>query len=239
MEFINEQLNGGNTPLLVSIEGNIGVGKTTLLDNLELYYKNNNIQNVIILREPIKDWMSIVDSTDNNDIITKFYKDPTKYSFPFQILVLKTVLQLLHDTIENNPRCELILCERSILSSRHVFTKMLYDASYMNEIEYKIYESLFDDWVNSEMFTPKKIVYLDISPEISHSRITKRSRVGESITLDYISSCGLYHQHWLEKLKNIELMKLQCDNDVIYNLDDENNEGVQWIKKIILFSKSS
>lgn len=237
--MISETLPDTKFPLLISIEGNIGVGKTTLLDNLELYCKNNNIQNVIILREPVNDWLTFVDSSDNENILKKFYKDPTKYSFSFQILVLKTTLQMLNDVIDSDLNCDVIICERSILSSRNVFTKMLYDSSYMNEIEYKIYESLFDDWVNSGIFTPKKIVYLDISPEISHSRIAKRSRDGEIVTLDYIISCGLYHQHWLNNIKDTEVITFNCDNNVIYNLDDENNEGLQLIKKVLVFSQLS
>jgi thymidylate kinase len=52
-------------PMIISIEGNIGVGKSTLIDNLETYYKNENIQDVIILREPVDAWNLFVDSKDN------------------------------------------------------------------------------------------------------------------------------------------------------------------------------
>ena len=227
-------------PKIISIEGNIGVGKSTLIDNLETYYKNENIENVIILREPVDAWNLFVDSKDNENILTKFYNDPKKFSFSFQILVLKTVLELLVQTIEKNPDCKLIICERSILSSRHVFTKMLYDSSQMNEMEYKIYESLFDEWVNSSIFTPSKIVYLNITPEISYERIAKRSRVGENvIELDYIKCCGLYHQKWIDSLsENVEVLNIDCDSDVSYNLDDEDNIGSQWVKSIVEYSKN-
>ena len=226
-------------PKIISIEGNIGVGKSTLIGNLETYYENENIKNVIILREPVDAWNSFVDSKDNENILTKFYNDPKKFSFSFQILVLKTILELLVETIDKNPNCKLIICERSILSSRHVFTKMLYNSSQMNELEYKIYESLFDEWVNSDIFTPSKIVFLNITPEVSYERIIKRSRVGENvIELDYIKSCGLYHQKWIDNLPdNIEVLNINCDSDVTYNLNSEDNLGCQWVKSIADFSK--
>ena len=172
--------------------------------------------------------------------LTKFYIDPKKYCFPIQILVLKTMLELLVKTIDNNPNCKLIICERSILSSRHVFTKMLYESSILTEIEYKIYESLFDEWVNSKEFTPQKIVYLNISPEISYKRILKRSRVGENIiSLDYIISCGLYHHYWLYSIADsVEILTIECDNDVTYNLEDNQNEGCQWIQQIVQFANA-
>ena len=186
-------------------------------------------------------WNLFVDSKDNENILTKFYNDTKKFSFSFQILVLKTILELLVETIEQNPNCKLIICERSILSSHHVFTKMLYDSSQMNELEYKIYESLFDEWVNSSIFTPSKIVYLNITPEVSFERIVKRSRVGENvIELDYIKSCGLYHQMWIDSLsEKVEVLNIDCDSDVMYNLDDDKNLGCQWVKNIVEFSKNN
>ena len=57
-----------------------------------------------------------VKNKENETILKKFYDDPKKYSFPFQIMILKTMKGLLQRTIENNPQCEIILCERSILS---------------------------------------------------------------------------------------------------------------------------
>ena len=116
---------------------------------------------------------------------------------------------------------------------------MLYDSSQMNELEYKIYESLFDEWVNSNTFTPSKIVYLNITPEVSYERIVKRSRVGENvIELDYIKSCGLYHQMWIDSLSvKIEVLNIDCDSDVSYDLDDGNNLGRQWVRSIVEFSK--
>ena len=39
---------------IVSIEGNIGSGKSTLMKNLKEYYKNNN--QVLFLKEPVDEW---------------------------------------------------------------------------------------------------------------------------------------------------------------------------------------
>lgn len=82
-------------------------------------------------------------------------------------------------------------------------------------------------------------MYLNITPEISYERILKRSRIGESeIGLDYIISCGLYHQSWIDSLwEDVEVLKINCDSDVTYNLDDEDNLGCQWVKSIVEFSK--
>ena len=47
-------------PKIISVEGNIGAGKTTIIDNLEKYYENDS--SVIFIREPVDIWQSITDS---------------------------------------------------------------------------------------------------------------------------------------------------------------------------------
>lgn len=222
------------TPTIVSIEGNIGCGKTTLIDNLELHLKNSNIQNIRILREPVDIWTNLIDSSDNESILEKFYKDKKKFSFPLQILVLKTILENILHCIETYPCCEYIICERSTLSSRHIFTKMLYDDQYMNEIEYKIYESLFDNWVNSSQFTPQKIVFLNVTTDTSLTRIVKRNRIEElCITEDYIASCGLYHKMWFDSNIHANILTIDCNEDITYDIEDADNLGFIWINKIL------
>ena len=125
-------------PTIVAIEGNIGTGKSTLLHYLKDHIDSSRI---IFLQEPLDEWDK-VKNKENETILKKFYDDPKKYSFPFQIMILKTMKELLQRTIENNPQCEIILCERSILSSRYVFTKMLYENGLMNDIEYQIYKDI-------------------------------------------------------------------------------------------------
>lgn len=37
--------------------------------------------------------------------------------------------------------------------------------------------------------------------------------------------------------ENIEILNIDCDSDVSYNLNDENNLGCQWVKSIAEFSE--
>ena len=85
---------------IISIEGNIGSGKSTILKYLKEYYKNNN--NIIFLQEPVDQWDEIRDK-NNKTILEKFYEDQTKYSFAFQMMAYISRLSLLKDTIEKNP----------------------------------------------------------------------------------------------------------------------------------------
>jgi deoxyadenosine/deoxycytidine kinase len=63
---------------IISIEGNIGSGKTTLINKLQ-----ENLQdNFVFLEEPLDEWLEIKDERENT-ILSKFYSDQSKYSFPF------------------------------------------------------------------------------------------------------------------------------------------------------------
>jgi len=102
-------------PKIISIEGNIGAGKTTILDNLKEYLKHD--KEIIVLKEPVDIWESIVDK-ENETILQKFYKNPAKYSFTFQVMAFVTRLSILRKTVKENPHCKLIICERSLEADR-------------------------------------------------------------------------------------------------------------------------
>ena len=110
-------------PLIVSIEGNIGSGKTTLMEYLKTHFKSKSI---VFLKEPVDEWETIKDH-EGTTMLQKFYADQEKYSFSFQMMAYISRLSLLKDTIENNPDA-IIITERSLMTDRHVFAKMLYDS---------------------------------------------------------------------------------------------------------------
>ena len=68
---------------IISIEGNIGTGKSTLVQMLKDTYKNNN--NVVFLQEPVDMWNTIKDS-NGETILSKFYGNQEKYAFSFQMM---------------------------------------------------------------------------------------------------------------------------------------------------------
>ena len=74
---------------IISLEGNIGAGKTTILN--ELTNNNENEKKIVYMREPVDLWEKIKDK-EGETILSKFYKDPNKYAFSFQIMAFTTRL---------------------------------------------------------------------------------------------------------------------------------------------------
>jgi len=178
-------------PILLSIEGNIGAGKSTLLKAIPDY------DWLIKVQEPVDIWSHIADQQTGETILSKFYKDPTKYAFAFQILAYSTRLAIIRNVIKENPHAKVILCERSLETDRFVFAKMLYDDGKIDDVSYQIYQNLFD--TNPLEIPLGGVLYLNIDAETCDSRIKKRARDGEdSIPLEYLKSCEKYHRDWLD-----------------------------------------
>ena len=207
---------------IISIEGNIGSGKSTILELLKEECKK--IYDIIFLQEPVSEWNEITDKSGQT-ILSKFYDNQEKYSFAFQMMAYISRLSLLKKTIKEHPDA-IIVTERCLETDRHVFAKMLYDSGKIEEVEYKIYLRWFDDFIQEVKIN--KMIYLKTLPETSYYRIGKRLRSGESsISLDYLIACDVYHQSMIDNI-GIETMVINCDDDI-----EQNSKIMEkWIDKI-------
>ena len=142
--------------LILSIEGNIGSGKSTIIDYLKEKYKNDTNNEIVFLPEPVDEWETIKDE-ENNTILQKFYADQKKYSFTFQIMAYISRLNLLRKTIKENPG-KIIISERSLFTDKYVFAKMLFDSGNMESIQYQIYNKWFESFLDIAPIS--KMIYL-------------------------------------------------------------------------------
>lgn len=184
----------GEKAKLVSLEGNIGAGKSTIINQLKEIYKDNT--DIVFLLEPTDTWETFRDKQTNTTILHKFYEDQRRYAFTFQVMAYSTRLSLMRKTIRENPDCKVILCERSLDADKEVFAKMLREYGLMEEVEHAIYLQFFREYSNE--ISLDAILYLDVSPEICFERIRQRAREGEmAITVAYLKRCKLFHDDWL------------------------------------------
>ena len=216
-------------PIIISLEGNIGAGKSTFLEHLEKQLANNC--DWVFLREPVHLWEQIR-SEDGKTVLEKFYENPEKYAFPFQIMAYTTRYQELKRILSENPNCKGIICERSLEADKHIFAKMLHKDKLMDGVMYNIYERYFSMY--EENFDLNGIVYIHANPETCFQRVKKRSRNGEkSIALDYLQNCYEYHNLWLSNTTT-PVLKLDVNKDV--NVDNNNDDIMQmWINKALQF----
>jgi deoxyadenosine/deoxycytidine kinase len=200
--------------IIVSVEGNIGSGKSTILSLLKKKYVNKD--NIIFLQEPVDEWESIKDK-NNMTMLQKFYENQEKYSFAFQMMAYISRLALLKDTIKQHPN-SIIITERCLNTDRYVFAKMLYDNGKLEDVEYEIYLKWFNHF--SELQKIQKVIYLKTDPEICYSRVNKRSRIGESnISIEYLKECHKYHEDMINII-NHEVLVIDSNKDINVDFSD-------------------
>lgn len=216
---------------IISIEGNIGVGKSTIVDLLKSKYNKEENQSIIFLQEPVQQWETIMDESGVS-ILERFYKDQKSWSFAFQIMAYISRLSILKDAVKKNPN-SIIITERSLFTDKNVFAKMLYDDGMINKIEYQIYLRWFNDFIEEVPITG--YIYLNADPKICSERISKRSRKGESIPLQYLEKCHKYHEDWLlnSDISKDMFINLDCSTDS----DELPKIKRTWLNQIDLFMK--
>jgi deoxyadenosine/deoxycytidine kinase len=219
-----------SAPIIISVEGNIGAGKTTIIDKLEKKMSNN--KDVIFLREPVDIWESINDKITGENILQKFYGNPKQYAFSFQVMAYATRLSLIRSAIRDNPKCKVIICERSLDADKNIFAKMLHDDGMIEDIEFQIYQHFYKEY--SDEFSLDGIIYIDANADTCNDRIIKRSRNGEStITLDYLEKCKRYHDEWLLSTHaNTDVFHIETNTDVTYDSNDKMDKGIEWLNSI-------
>lgn len=147
----------------ISIEGNIGSGKSSVLARL---CKETRIP---VFLEPVDDW---------KDWLTLFYENPPRWGMSFNTNVL-----LSFNEWKNNKF--LSLYERSPISNRYVFTQLQYQQGRMNELEL----SLFDKLYKKLAWTPDVVIYIQTRPEVSMQRMKHRARECENeVPLEYLQA---------------------------------------------------
>ena len=207
---------------IYSIEGNIGSGKSTLIREMKNKIKGTNI---IFVLEPVDEWDTIQDEEGEN-ILTKFYNNQTKYAFSFQMMAYISRLAKLKRIIRQYPTAT-IITERSVLTDKHVFAKMLYDDNKIEKVNYIIYLKWFDEFIKD--VKQDGFIYLDVGPKTCHDRVLKRGREGETISLSYLQRCDDYHKTWLLDKENV--LVLEGDDE----FENDNEKKISLYQQILKF----
>ncbi len=209
--------------IIISIEGNIGSGKSTLCKDLETVTFNKPHK---IIYEEVGEWCKHVDNNGKN-IFELYYSNKEKYSYLFQSYVVCSRVSHILDTIKKYPD-HIIICERSHLTDYYIFATVLHTLNLMTELEYKIYTEVF----NTLNLNITATVYNKVNSDICISRIKKRNRQGEQITSDYIQILHDAHESWLDTQNNNLLI---IDGNI--DTTDEKRRNLE-IEKIVSFVNS-
>lgn len=178
VNYINTIFIMSSSNVIISIMGNIGCGKSTVIKRLQ---RENKIDEINYFEEPLDKW---------GDWLELFYSNQEKYAFSFQMKVLKDFL--FSKEYSKKP----IVCERSPYESKVIFAKALLDDGKMNEKEYE----LLNDYHEIIAWKPDVIIYLNVSPKVCNERINVRNRKCENgIPFEYLETL---HNNYEQAIKD-------------------------------------
>lgn len=196
--------------IIISLDGNIGAGKSTLLQEIR-----NKLHDIHVVDEPVGQWTSLK-NVKGKSLLELFYEDKNRWSYTFQNCALLTRLKNIQKAVENIDTTisspQVIITERSVLTDKHVFAEMLYDAGNIDPLEWELYESWFN--VFGKKYPVRAIIYVSTSSGTSKDRINTRNRSGEeSIDLEYLDALDKQHKKWI-KNTNIPVLTLSTEADI-------------------------
>jgi deoxyadenosine/deoxycytidine kinase len=151
----------------VTIEGNIGAGKTTLAHLLSNHYNAR-----LILEEFAE-----------NPFLPKFYESPAQYAFPLELFFMAERYKQLKELLQTKDMFQ------QVTISDYLFTKCLLFAKVnLPDEEFRLYQKLFDI-INPQIVQPDILIYLHTPVNKLKENIKKRNRQYEqSIPNDYLFS---------------------------------------------------
>jgi len=163
----------------ISIEGNIGSGKTSLVDLLSYELGGKKI----------------LESFADNPFLPLFYKDPERYAFTVELFFMtERYKQLQNDLTKPDLFNEYIISDFIFIKS------LLFARKNLEEEEYKLFQMLFSV-MNKNFRNPDLLVYLHRDPPILLENIKTRNRPYEQeIQADYLT---MIQNSYFEYLRNI------------------------------------
>ncbi len=202
----------------ITIEGNIGAGKTTLAHLLSKHF------NARLILEEFAD----------NPFLPKFYENQRQYAFPLELFFMAERYKQLKDLLQTKDMFQ------NLTISDYLFTKCLLFAKVnLPEDEFLLYQKLFDI-INPQLIQPDLLIYLHAPVNKLKENIKKRNRSYEqNIESDYLFTLQETYTQYI-KQHNIKTLFIDVSksdflgNDehlkiVIDALDKEYENGQHYL----------
>jgi deoxyadenosine/deoxycytidine kinase len=189
----------------IAIAGNMGAGKSTLVEFLSRTY------GVSPFYEP----------NENNPYLPDFYADMKRWSFHSQLYFLSNKFKL-HLELDRAPG--VVVLDRTIFEDAEVFATALHDMKRMDDRDWDTYWSFYESILDA-IRPPDLMIYLRCSMRTLRKRIRMRGREMEKeIPLAYLKRLDRLYENWIASYEMSDVLILETDNldyihDVVHRLD--------------------
>ena len=189
----------------IAIAGNMGSGKSTLVDFLSRTY------GVTPFYEP----------NDENPYLADFYKDMKGWAFQSQLYFLSNKFRL-HQELDRQPG--VVALDRTIFEDAEIFATALFQMRKISKRDWQTYQSFYGAILDA-IQPPDLMIYLRCSMRTLRQRIRLRGReMEQDVPLPYLKRLDRLYEDWISSYAMSDVLVLETDqldyiHDLVHRLD--------------------
>jgi deoxyadenosine/deoxycytidine kinase len=189
----------------IAIAGNMGTGKSTLVDFLHRTY------GVVPFYEP----------NDHNPYLADFYKDMKRWAFQSQLYFLSNKFRL-HQELDRQPG--VVALDRTIFEDAEIFATALHQMRKISRRDWETYQGFYSAILDA-IRPPDLMIYLKCSMRTLRQRIRLRGRkMEQDVPPAYLKRLECLYDNWIEHYSMSEVLVLETDqldyiHDLVHRLD--------------------
>jgi len=177
----------------VAVAGNIGVGKSTLVELLCVRLG----------------WEPFYEPVTENPYLADFYADMDAWSFHSQVFFLTHRLRL-HYQLAQHPAS--VVQDRSVYEDAEIFAQNLFLQGHIQSRDFKTYRDLYETTMRF-LPPPDLVLYLRGSIPTLLNRISSRGRDYErTITPDYLQGLNSLYETWIDNFTLCPVLAVPADD---------------------------
>jgi len=177
----------------VVVAGNIGVGKSSLVNLLSEYLG----------------WEPFFEPVVENPYLADFYTDMERWGFHSQVFFLSHRVNIHQSIMAFNGS---VVMDRSIYEDAEIFAKNLFLTAQFEERDYETYRVLYSAFMKV-IQPPDLIIYLRASVSTLQKRIAQRARSYEGeISDDYLSQLNELYEQWVRQIDFCPVLTIPADD---------------------------
>lgn len=181
------------TKQFITIAGNIGAGKSTLVSLLTEH----------------TGWTPVFEAVAENPYLADFYQDMRRWSFQSQVFFLSRRLRQHHDLLQQSNS---IIQDRSVYEDAEIFARNLYRQGHMSARDWHCYYDLYQTMATL-LRPPHLVIYLRTAVPTLRRRIIQRGRDYEqSISDDYLHQLNELYETWIDGFTLSPILTIETDN---------------------------
>lgn len=181
-------------PDYIAIAGNMGAGKSSLVDFLCKKFGHT----------------PFFEPNDLNPYLDDFYKNMEGFAFQSQMFFLVQKFKI-HQEMAADKGGAVLVQDRTIFEDAEIFCTNLYRTKKMAKRDYETYMAMYRTILNA-IPRPKVLINLHCSVKTLTARIAKRGRASEkAIPVDYIKQLDKLYRTWIQNYNMSPLVTIETE----------------------------